>query len=109
MQRQSAIPKEFLKSFDYDVHELMNNTATMNQVVDDLAAQYKKVLNVLERVSGLEATIRALEGDVSDYKERAQNAEKAVSSLASRSDEDMRTIQVCHLISLSLSRRRIHQ
>ena len=87
----------------------MGNTATMSQVVDDLAAEYRRVLGVLERVSGLEGTIRGLEGAVSDYKERAQNAEKALSSLASRSDEDMKTIQVCHLISLSLGRGRIRQ
>ncbi len=82
----------------------MSNTATMNQAVDELAAQYKNVVNVLEGVSGLEATIRGLEGDVSEYKERAQNAEKAVSSLASRSDEDIKTIQVSPLISLPWSR-----
>jgi chromosome segregation ATPase len=96
LYRQTSIPQEFLTSFDYDVQELMNNTVKMNQAIDNLAGELKKALAEQERIRGLEATIRDLEGDLSDYKERSQNAEKTLASIAGRSDEDMRTIQVCH-------------
>ena len=97
MYRQTSIPQEFLTSFDYDVQELMNNTVKMNQAIDHLASELKKALAEQERIRGLEATIRDLEGDLRDYKERSQNAEKTLASIAGRSDEDMRTIQVCRL------------
>jgi predicted RNase H-like nuclease (RuvC/YqgF family) len=103
MYGQNVIPPEFLKSFDYDVQELINNTVKMNQAVDRLTAELKKALAEQERVRTLESTIRNLEGDLKDWKERSQNAEKTLASIAGRSDEDMRTIQVCNiLISCSL-------
>ena len=96
MHAQNAIPPEFLKSFDYDVQELISNTVKMNQAVDRLTAELKKALTEQERVRTLESTIRNLEADLSDWKSRSQNAEKTLSSIAGRSDEDVRTIQVCH-------------
>lgn len=103
MYGQNVIPQEFLKSFDYDVQELMNNTVKMNQAVDRLTAELKKALAEQERVRILESTIRNLEGNLKDWKGRSQNAEKTLASMVGRSDEDMRTIQVCHpLISCSL-------
>ncbi|KAH6613334.1 hypothetical protein F5144DRAFT_616306 [Chaetomium tenue] len=93
MYSQNAIPPEFLKSFDYDVQELMSNTVKMNQAVDRLTAELKKALTEQERVRTLESTIRNLEADLSDWKSRSQNAEKTLSCIAGRSDEDVRTIQ----------------
>ncbi|KAK4120026.1 hypothetical protein N657DRAFT_580707 [Parathielavia appendiculata] len=93
MYRQIAIPQEFLTSFDYDVEELMKNTVKMNQALDSLADELKKTKAEQERVRSLEATIRGLEGDLEDYKKRAENSEKALASIAGRADEDMRAIQ----------------
>ncbi|KAK4155058.1 hypothetical protein C8A00DRAFT_42288 [Chaetomidium leptoderma] len=93
MYRQPSIPQEFLTSFDYDVQELMNNTVKLNQAVDNLAAELKTAKGEQENIRGLEATVRGLKGDLKEYKERSQNAEKTLGSLAERSDEDMRTIQ----------------
>ncbi|EAQ91640.1 predicted protein [Chaetomium globosum CBS 148.51] len=93
MYSQNEIPPEFLKSFDYDVQELMSNTVKMNQAVDRLTAELKKALTEQGRVRTLESTIRNLEADLSDWKSRSQNAEKTLSCIAGRSDEDVRTIQ----------------
>ncbi|KAL2157827.1 hypothetical protein VTH06DRAFT_5096 [Thermothelomyces fergusii] len=93
MYRQDSIPLDFLLSFDYDVQELMNNTVKMNQAADRLAAELKKGPDGDERVPSLEATIRGLESDLKDWKERALNAEKTLASIAGRADEDMKTIQ----------------
>ncbi|KAL2134056.1 hypothetical protein VTI74DRAFT_1112 [Chaetomium olivicolor] len=97
LQRQAAIALDFLVSFDYDVQELMNNLIKMSQMMDGLATEAKKLQLELEGIEGdkrgLEATIRDLEGDVKDWKERYQKSETLMSSLAVRSEEDMRTIQ----------------
>ncbi|KAL2184839.1 hypothetical protein L209DRAFT_773255 [Thermothelomyces heterothallicus CBS 203.75] len=93
MYRQNSIPHDFLLSFDYDVQELMNNTVKMNQAVDQLAAELKKDPDECERIPSLEATIRGLESDLKDWKERALNAEKTLAGIAGRADEDMKTIQ----------------
>lgn len=81
-------------AFDYDVQELMHNTVKMNEAVDKLAAELKKAIGEQERIRGLEATVRDLERDLAEYKERAQSAERTLASLASRTEEDMRAIQV---------------
>ncbi|KAL2155552.1 hypothetical protein VTH82DRAFT_294 [Thermothelomyces myriococcoides] len=93
MHRQGVVPHDFLMSFDYDVQELMNNTVKMNQAVDELAAELKKDPEENERIQCLEATIRNLESDLNDWKERALTAEKTVTDLAGQADEDMKTIQ----------------
>lgn len=96
LYQQPSVAQEFRTSFDYDVQELVNNMRKMNQAIDTLAVQLKQALSEQERIRGLEATIRDLEGDLSDWKERSQNAEKTLANISGRSDEDMRTIQVCH-------------
>ncbi|KAH6851260.1 hypothetical protein B0I37DRAFT_404900 [Chaetomium sp. MPI-CAGE-AT-0009] len=93
MYNQSAIPQEFLQSFDYDVQALMGNTVNMNEAVDRLTAELKKAFADQERIHTLEATNRSLAADLKEWKERCQNAEKTLASIAGRSDEDMRTIQ----------------
>jgi len=95
MYRQNLIPRNFLLSFDYDVQELMNNAVKMNQAADQLAAELKKALAKQESNGNLEATVLRLEADVRDWKERALNAERTLAGIARRSDEDMKTIQVC--------------
>lgn len=97
MHRQGVVPHDFLMSFDYDVQELMNNTVKMNQAVDELAAELKKDPEENERIQYLEATIRNLESDLNDWKERALTAEKTVTDLAGQADEDMKTIQARQL------------
>jgi predicted nucleic acid-binding Zn-ribbon protein len=95
LYQQPSVPQEFRTSFDYDVQELVNNMRKMNQAIDTLAVQLKQALSDQDRIRGLEATIRDLEGDLRDWKERSQNAEKTLANISGRSDEDMRTIQVC--------------
>jgi hypothetical protein len=94
LYRQPGVAQEFLTSFDYDVRELMSNTVKMNQALDTLADELEKAKAEKESIRGLEATIRDLEGDLKDYKKRAENAETTLKSVAGRSEEDMRTIQV---------------
>ena len=96
MYHQPSVPKEFLMAFDYDVQELIHNTVKMNEAVDKLAAELKKAIGEQERIRGMEVTIRDLERDLADYKQRAQSAERTLASLASRTEEDMRAIQACN-------------
>lgn len=71
----------------------------MNQMMESLAAEVGKASVNCERLEGakraLEASVRDLEGDIKDWKQRYQKSENLISSLGVRSDEDMRTIQVC--------------
>jgi hypothetical protein len=97
LYQQPSVPQEFRTSFDYDVQELVNNMRKMNQAIDTLAVHLKQALSEQDRIRGLGATVRDLEGDLKDWKERTRNAEKTLANVSGRSDEDMRTIQVCHL------------
>lgn len=61
----------------------------MSEAVDELGTHLKKASS-----GGDQGRIRALESDVADARERAQNAERVLAGLAGRADEDLRAIQV---------------
>lgn len=77
------------------MQELVSNTAKMNQAIDTLAAELKKALTEQQRIRELETAIRGLHDEVQEWKQRHTECKNVVTSLAARSDEDMRTIQVC--------------
>ena len=91
MYSQSEIPQEFLKSFDYDMQELMGNTVKLNKSADALADELKKSHEECKR---LQADLRELQHDAQSLKGRQGEFEIEQSRLVKRSSEDMRTIQV---------------
>ncbi|KAK3899437.1 hypothetical protein C8A05DRAFT_18131 [Staphylotrichum tortipilum] len=85
---QKTVPHDFLCSFDFDVHELVKTMGRMGEAVDELSTQLKRASS-----GGDQGRVRALESDVAEARERAQNAERVLAGLAGRADEDLRAIQ----------------
>jgi hypothetical protein len=103
---QPTVDPEFVRSFDFDVQELVSNTAKMNHSINVLVAELKRAISDRESTRGYEATIASLTDDLVIYKERAEIAEKAVTSMALRGEEDTRQIKVCIFISPGYHRTR---
>lgn len=98
LHRQSAVPKEFVSSFDYDIKELMGNTVKLNQSADALAAELKQAHVECEHLRAILAQAQDRMGDLERearfWKDRDEKFEAMQSSFVARSAEDMQTIQV---------------